>query len=102
VGAVEVFQRPAAAAGLRQAESHVGQFSGFRDGDGNVHRVAAFNFAVIVSRIERGLERNVIVETLFLRIVNATRNSKGHKENRIFIIFCVKFSNAVGSLGQNL
>jgi hypothetical protein len=80
MGAAEVFQRPAASARHRKAESHVGQFPGFRDGDGNVHGMAAFNFAVVVSRIKRGLKRDIKVETLFLRVVNATRYSQGHKE----------------------
>jgi hypothetical protein len=82
---VEVFQRPAAAAGFRQAKSQVGEFSGFRDRNGNFHGVAAFHVAVVICGVKRGLKRDVIVETLFLRIVNTTRDSKGHKGNGIFI-----------------
>ena len=84
--AVEIFQRPAAAAGFRQAESHISEFSGLGDGNGDVHGVAAFNITLVVSGIKRRLERDVEVETVFLRIVNATRHSKGHKRNGIFII----------------
>jgi hypothetical protein len=41
--------------------------------------VAAFNVALLVSGIKRRLERDVEVEALFFRIVNTTRDSKGHK-----------------------
>ena len=78
-------QRPAVAARLRQAESHVGEFAGFRDGKSNLHRVAAFHVTLLVSGIKRRLERDVEVETLFFRIVNTTRDSKGHNGNGIFI-----------------
>jgi hypothetical protein len=86
VRAVEIFQRPAATAGFRQAESHISEFTGFRDGNGHVHGVAAFHVTLVIGGIKRGLERDVIVETLFFRVVNATRDSKGHKGNGIFII----------------
>jgi hypothetical protein len=100
VCAVQVFQGPAAATGLRQAKSYVGEFSGFRDRYGNFHGVAAFNVAIIIRGIERGLERDVVVEPLFLRIVNTTRDSKGHKRNGIFITFCVKSRTPPVPLGK--
>jgi len=75
VGAVEIFQRSAAPAGLRQAESQIREFACFRDGNGYVHGVAAFNIAFVIRGIKRGLERDVEVEALFLRVVNATRDS---------------------------
>jgi hypothetical protein len=100
VGAVQVFQGPAAATGLRQAKSYVGEFSGFRDGYGNFHGVAAFDVSFVVSGIERGLKRDVVVETIFLRIVNTTRDSKGHKRNGIFITFCVKSRTPPVPLGK--
>src|ERR1041385_8891292 len=42
--------------------------------------MAAFHVALFVRGIKSGLERDVIMETLFLRVVNATRDSEGHRE----------------------
>jgi hypothetical protein len=86
VGAVEIFQGLEAAAGVRQAESEIGKIAGFGDGKGNFDGMAAFDVALFVSGIERGLKGDVIVKAVFLRVVDATRDSKGHKGNRIFII----------------
>jgi hypothetical protein len=87
VGAAEVFQGPAAAAGRGQAKSHIGKFSGFSNGNGNFNGVAAFNVALIVSGIKRRLERKVIVKAFFLRVVNAARDSKGHKSGTDFLSY---------------
>jgi hypothetical protein len=42
------------------------------------------------------------VETLFLRVVNATRHSKGHKEETEFLSHFVGNLERPGSLGQNM
>src|SRR6185312_2146950 len=84
VRAVEIFQRSAAAAGLRQAKSQIGKLTGFSNGNGIFHQMAAFNVSLLIRGIKSGLERDVIMKTLFLRVVNATRDSEGHKEERNF------------------
>src|SRR5690242_4986710 len=82
-----------AAAWWRQTESKVGQVAGFRHREGDFHGAPLFRAALFLGGIERRFERNVIVETLFLRVVNATRDSKGHNEERNFYHILCEISN---------
>jgi hypothetical protein len=89
----EIFQRSAAATGPRQTESQVSQVTDFRNRQCDLHRIALVRAALFRSGIKRGLERHVIIEAIFFRIVDATRNSQGHKGEWIFYHIFREISN---------
>jgi hypothetical protein len=90
----QIFQQaPASVHGFRQAESNICQFASLRNRERNIHRVTLLRATLIVGGIERWLKGDVVIKTVFLRIVNATCNAQGHKGKQIFY-------HMQGSLGQ--
>jgi hypothetical protein len=83
----EIFQRPAAAAGPRQTESQVSQVTDFRNRQCDLHWITLVHAALFGRGIKRGLERHVVIEAVFFRIIDATRNSQGHKWGMDFLSY---------------